>query len=183
MPASQPCSVPGCPYKTPEGIPNWDLLTQQLEVHQKSVHLGPANTGEPMLQILDHKKLPRRPTLPTPIRYPRSHGDSSYTSGPGTSGKRALSTKSCLTSSGTAWRMTWDSWPSLRGEPPTSLQKQTWPRELRAWLWFPSTPQFMLSTSTKWGKNQMKMFMHSLPGCAVLRHPVASRKNAPVANL
>ena len=47
MPASQPCSVPGCPYKTPEGIPNWDLLTQQLEVHQKSVHLGPANTGPP----------------------------------------------------------------------------------------------------------------------------------------
>lgn len=40
-PARQPCSVEGCQYQTPEGIPNWDILTQQLEIHQKSVHPAP----------------------------------------------------------------------------------------------------------------------------------------------
>ena len=45
-PAQQPCSVPDCPYRTPEGIPTWDLLTQQLDIHQKSVHPAPvANAG------------------------------------------------------------------------------------------------------------------------------------------
>ena len=45
-PSQQPCSVPQCSYKTPEGIPTWDLLTQQLEIHQRSVHPAPvANAG------------------------------------------------------------------------------------------------------------------------------------------
>ena len=50
-PAQQACSVPDCEYRTPEGVPTWDILTQQLEIHQKSVHpvpvanVAPAHAG------------------------------------------------------------------------------------------------------------------------------------------
>ena len=45
-PARQPCSAPGCEFQTPEGIPNWELLTQQLDIHTRSAHPAPvANAG------------------------------------------------------------------------------------------------------------------------------------------
>ena len=45
QPARQPCSVPGCEYETPEGIPTWDILNKQLEIHQKSLHPAPVVAG------------------------------------------------------------------------------------------------------------------------------------------
>ena len=37
-PPSQRCSVQGCEYSTPEGIPTWDMLTTHLSTHSQAAH-------------------------------------------------------------------------------------------------------------------------------------------------
>ena len=37
-PAVQSCTFAGCTYMTPEGIPNWDLLTTHLKLHMTHCH-------------------------------------------------------------------------------------------------------------------------------------------------
>ena len=41
-PPRQPCSAEGCTYSTPENLPNWDMVTQHLTIHQQTVHPTPA---------------------------------------------------------------------------------------------------------------------------------------------
>lgn len=38
-PPSQKCSVPGCPYVTPDNIPTWEILTTHLHAHTQAVHM------------------------------------------------------------------------------------------------------------------------------------------------
>ena len=46
-PPRQPCSADGCSYSTPENLPNWDMVTQHLSIHQNTVHPAPA-AGQPV---------------------------------------------------------------------------------------------------------------------------------------
>ena len=43
-PPAQKCSVPDCPYETPENIPTWEMLTTHLNAHAQSVHIQPSPT-------------------------------------------------------------------------------------------------------------------------------------------
>ena len=40
-PPQQACSAPGCEFLTPENVPSWELVTQQLSIHQKTAHPDP----------------------------------------------------------------------------------------------------------------------------------------------
>ena len=44
-PPQQSCTAPECQYITPENVPTWELLTQQLSIHQKSAHPDPVHQG------------------------------------------------------------------------------------------------------------------------------------------
>ena len=37
-PPQQSCSGSDCTYQTPENVPTWELVTQQLLIHQKTAH-------------------------------------------------------------------------------------------------------------------------------------------------
>jgi len=50
-PPSQKCSVPGCPYVTPDNIPTWEILTTHLHAHTQAVHMRLAAPKESNVQF------------------------------------------------------------------------------------------------------------------------------------
>ena len=103
-----------------------DLLTQQVEVHQKSVHLGPANTGPPAnVTNIGSSKTDKKTHCANTNQMSEESWRffldewSRYKRQTGIKYQELLDELwNCMTDD-------LRSWPSLRGEPPTSLQKQT----------------------------------------------------------
>jgi hypothetical protein len=66
-----PCPVPGCLHRTPEGLPTFQLIYNDLNLHAKYVHAdSPANPVNPK---------PARPIQPKPKELPRPELDEGIT--------------------------------------------------------------------------------------------------------
>ena len=59
-PQSMPCPVPGCEHTTPEGLPSYELIYNDLNLHTKYAHPDPAVNQEAPKQVQPKpKELPR----------------------------------------------------------------------------------------------------------------------------
>ena len=62
-PPSMNCPVPGCDHTTPAGLPSFELIYNDLNLHTKYAHADPAATPEALKQIQPKPKELPRPEL------------------------------------------------------------------------------------------------------------------------
>ena len=166
----QSCTAPECQYITPENVPTWELLTQQLSIHQKSAHPDPVHQGGGGVGNVargGQKKV----------------GDSFWMNGPGINGKPVYEINPFLMNCGAVCRMSCANLPLLRGGHMNLRQRKICLRGSKSLQLWPSTPLFMLLLSTNPASKVMKMSkllqheleVYQLRAALTLFHPGGGR--------